>query len=136
MTSQAEALRDELEELSERECCPTCGDTTACNALEEAARAELSPDDPNAPECGYDDPLDADERERLVSLREFEESIPDWDSLIHEDDFEDYAREFAKDIGALGGWPYSCIDWEQAADELRADYTCYEIDGMTFYGQE
>jgi hypothetical protein len=128
--TQIQALRDELEELEERECCPTCGDLIACTADE---RAENYP-----PTCAYDDPLDADERERLVELRAFEASIPDWHSLIHEDDFEAYARSTAEDTSSIDTsvWPATCIDWERAADELRSDYTSYEIDGVTFYGRD
>jgi hypothetical protein len=37
---------------------------------------------------------------------------------------EDFARQFADDIGALGNhdWPHNCIDWEQAARDLMHDY--------------
>ena len=45
-------------------------------------------------------------------------------TLIPEGEFEDYARELAEDLGAdTDNWPGRCIDWEQAAHELAADYT-------------
>lgn len=55
-------------------------------------------------------------------------------TLIADDDFEDYARELAEDIGAAPsvGWPGSYIDWEAAADALRQDYTTVEYDGTTY----
>lgn len=59
-------------------------------------------------------------------------------TLIHERYFEDYARQLAEDIGAIeedGRWPTNCIDWERAANELRVDYTSYEIDGHTYYAR-
>jgi hypothetical protein len=133
---RAEALQDELETLADRECCPVCGDETPCRDLSEDVKRELSSDDGD-PECGFDDPLDADERERLAKLRDFEESIPDWHELIHEDDFEDHARELADELGMIDTsvWPATCIDWKQAADELQQDYTSYDLDDDTFYAR-
>ena len=29
-------------------------------------------------------------------------------------------------------WPYTCVDWERAADELRQDYSSTEFDGKTY----
>lgn len=58
------------------------------------------------------------------------------ETLIREDYFEDYAQELAEDIGAIGKdmpWPCTCIDWEQAAQELKQDYTESEFDGTTYY---
>lgn len=40
-------------------------------------------------------------------------------------DDEDFAWEFAREIGAIErsvSWPYTCIDWNQAARELMYDY--------------
>ena len=57
-------------------------------------------------------------------------------ALIADSYFEDYAREFAEDIGAVprdAGWPTSYIDWERAADALKMDYTSIEADGRTFW---
>lgn len=39
---------------------------------------------------------------------------------------EDFAREMAEQLGSLEkdpAWPYTCIDWEQAAKELMYDYS-------------
>lgn len=60
------------------------------------------------------------------------------DTLVHEDYFQKYAEELAVDIGAIGHgqrdhWPYTCIDWEQAADELKQDYSVIDIRGGTYY---
>lgn len=44
--------------------------------------------------------------------------------LIADDDFAEYAEELAGDIYDIPDtWPHRCIDWGQAADELRHDYT-------------
>jgi hypothetical protein len=62
----------------------------------------------------------------------------DWDpvTLIRDSHFETYAQELAEDIGAIPSdakWPCTCIDWEQAARELRMDYTSVEFDGITYW---
>lgn len=57
-------------------------------------------------------------------------------TLIRDSYFKDYAQELADDMGALPkeySWPSSCIDWDQAARELRMDYTSTEIDGVTYW---
>jgi len=46
---------------------------------------------------------------------------------------EDFAQQLAEDIGAIQAdmqWPYTCIDWEHAANELMYDY--FESNGYYF----
>lgn len=41
-------------------------------------------------------------------------------------DDEDFAESFAYDLGSIDKnvtWPYTCINWEQAAKELMYDYS-------------
>ena len=57
-------------------------------------------------------------------------------TLIRESYFRTYAEELADDIGAVprnAQWPLTCIDWEQAARELRYDYSAIDIDGATYW---
>ena len=72
-----------------------------------------------------------------IKLKEIE-SITDYvdinEMLINDDNFEDYARELAYDIyGIHDNWPFDCIDWEQAADELKSDYFSVDYDGETYW---
>lgn len=56
--------------------------------------------------------------------------------LIRDSYFTEYAQELADDIGAINsdaGWPNSCIDWDQAARELKQDYTSIAFDGVTYW---
>jgi hypothetical protein len=85
---------------------------------------------------------ESDEAEELKALKAFAEeceSNSEWESgmtLINESYFQDYAKEFAEDLGLISSetkWPATCIDWEQAATELRMDYTSYEFGDTTFY---
>lgn len=57
-------------------------------------------------------------------------------TLIRDSYFTEYAQEFADDCGYTqrgASWPYTCIDWEQAARELRMDYSSVEFDGVTYW---
>lgn len=56
-------------------------------------------------------------------------------TLIRDSYFKTYAQELAEDIGAVdrnASWPNNCIDWDQAARDLRVDYSSVEIDGATY----
>ena len=60
-----------------------------------------------------------------------------WETAIPETDFEDYARELAEDIRPMpddlaNDWPYYCIDWKQAARDLRMDYTPFQFEGTDY----
>ena len=59
-------------------------------------------------------------------------------SLIPEDQFEDYARELAEDLGSInkdGEWPTTYIDWEAAAGALKMDYASITIEGKEYWGR-
>ncbi len=92
---------------------------------------------------------DEDEREELQKLKALNTSLKDngFDNevlefgvtLISDDYFEDYAREFAKDIGAISRdtqWPATYIDWTAAAEALQQDYTEIDFDGATYWARE
>lgn len=79
-----------------------------------------------------------DEKTELEELETLKNEISDFkhgETMIPENDFEDYARELAEDIGAISGneeWPCNCIDWERAARELAMDYSTVEYQGDTY----
>ena len=84
-----------------------------------------------------------DETAELQALQALQDEAQhyceDWKygaALIRDSYFVTYAQELADDIGAIpkdAGWPCTCIDWEQAARELRMDYTRVEFDGITYW---
>ena len=64
----------------------------------------------------------------------------DWypGSMVRDSYFTDYARELAEDIGAIdrnAAWPLRCIDWDEAADQLKVDYSTVDFDGVTYWYQ-
>lgn len=84
---------------------------------------------------------DIDELATLDELARQGEDVADWPdglTLIRDSYFEDYAQEFAEDIGAINAdasWPNNCIDWEQAARELQVDYTSLDFNGVTYWAR-
>jgi antirestriction protein len=86
---------------------------------------------------------DQDETDELAALealaKDAESYSDDWEygaTLIRDSYFKEYAMELADDIGAIdkdASWPCNCIDWDQAARELRMDYTAVEFDGVTYW---
>ena len=59
------------------------------------------------------------------------------ETMIRENHFEEYAQELADEVGAIpeggaGQWPFYCINWEHAADELRHDYTTVRYQGEDY----
>lgn len=86
-----------------------------------------------------DEPLEAEDVERLETLRDLAETVGgEWQygvQLIPERDFKEYAQELAEEldlINAEASWPYTCIDWDQATNDLRSDYSTVEFDGDTY----
>jgi antirestriction protein len=80
----------------------------------------------------------------LAELREFaeeaEREFSDWVygvTFISEGHFEDYAKEYAEDMGDMheARWPYTHIDWEAAADSLKQDFTEIEFRGSPYWGR-
>src|SRR5919108_3861575 len=78
--------------------------------------------------------LAPEDDERRFAIRELFEEIrgyagddpEDGVFLIRSDMFQEYAEEFAEDIGAIdprASWPLCHIDWKAAADDLKQDYT-------------
>jgi hypothetical protein len=89
------------------------------------------------------DPWSQDDADYLATLEALADEASgyaeDWEygeTLIRDSYFEDYAMQLADDIGAIdakAAWPLTCIDWEQAAQELQMDYTAVEFDGVTYW---
>lgn len=103
--------------------------------------------------------MSKEDKQELALLEQFEQYTRgdggmvqfegEWypDTLIRESYFEQYAREQAEDIYSQelsdAKWPFTCIDWEQAAKELNHDYTSVELrpldenreecDAITYY---
>lgn len=86
----------------------------------------------------WEESEEGQELKTLLKVQEQAEGYSDWrygETLIRDSHFEDYARELAEDLGYIKkdvGWPYTCIDWERAANDLRTDYTSIDFDGVDY----
>jgi len=100
-------------------------------------------DEDTTVECEeINDQMDALEEE-LAPLKALAEEASsyssDWrfgEMLISDGHFTKYAQQMAEDIGAVdpdAGWPLNCLDWDQAADELKQDYASVDFDGEEFW---
>ncbi len=83
---------------------------------------------------------DGDELTALKALIDQCEGYGDWacgETLIRDDYFTEYAEELARDCGMITDksdkWPYTCIDWDRAAEELKQDYMEVDFDGTTYW---
>lgn len=84
--------------------------------------------------------LEGFEQERLTAIQELDDQLfcdlaeyaGNAPVMVEVASFEDYAREYAADIGAINdefSWPANCIDWEKAAAELRMDFNEVTFEG-------
>ena len=87
----------------------------------------------------WDNSDEGTELKNLKDLAEQCEGYGDWrygETLIHDSYFKEYAQNLADEIGTVDNectWPNTCIDWNQAAEELQQDYTSVEFDGETYW---
>jgi hypothetical protein len=63
--------------------------------------------------------------------------VDDWEHecyFIRDSNFTDYTRELAEDCYDIPlEWPFRCIDWKQASEELKCDYSAYDFGGVTYW---
>lgn len=85
---------------------------------------------------------DDDESQLLAGLLKLRDQVDgsEWDSgatLVRDSYFKEYAQQYADDIHGSAvrdaTWPFDHIDWEDAADELRMDYTSVDFAGETYW---
>lgn len=83
-----------------------------------------------------------DEAEEYLALLEVIEELEGYTqvqdvTLIRADQMVEEAREtaecFARADVDFDRWPFSCIDWDEAGDELAADYSLIEIGNIAYY---
>ena len=99
-------------------------------AMAAEAAAEHEPDDEDVAELAA-----------LKALAEEASASPDWpygEQLIRDSYFKQYAEELADDIGAIdakleGRWPYTRIDWDAAAEDLKADYMPVDYSDVRYW---
>lgn len=97
----------------------------------EAAIEEAEEEDKGQAETDLQEWKELGEGRELEELKEMAEEVSEWadgNTLIPEDDFEEYCQELLEDVGDIPKdlpW-YIVIDWEATAHNIRQDYS--EID--------
>ena len=71
---------------------------------------------------------------------EASEYAPDWhygETIIHADYFTQYAQGLSDELSlgdsTMAQWPFTHIDWEAAAADLKQDYSEVEFEGEAYY---
>jgi len=80
---------------------------------------------------------DGEEHKQIGELRDEIYGWKDGVTLVKDSHFEEFAEDEADQLGYFqngdkNDWPYNCIDWSRAADQLRSDYSEVEFDGETY----
>lgn len=123
------AAQEKRDELQDDEDADDDDKADAATELEEAEEALKA----------WNEGAEGQELKSLEALQDEAEGYSDWKygaALIRDDHFEDYARQYAEEIGAVdsnASWPNDCVDWEKAASELQMDYTSVDFDGVTYW---
>lgn len=92
----------------------------------------------------FNQSFDRDELDTLRSIISEGEKSPDWfqgETLVRDSYFTEYIKELINDCYEMpeevksGNWPWKhmSINWEDAAEEAKADYFTIEIEGNTYY---
>lgn len=86
--------------------------------------------------------FEMDEYTKLKAfVEEARDDCPDFEygeQFINDLYFVEYAQQLAEDTGAINRdaqWPNYHIDWEAAADELKMDYTSYDVGCETYWAR-
>jgi len=79
------------------------------------------------------------ERDELITLLTLQDecNYGDWQhgaTLINDNYFTEYAQQLADDCYSIEDhWPFNCINWDYAAEQLQQDYTCVDFGGAEFW---
>jgi hypothetical protein len=92
-------------------------------------------------ESKWDETEEGEELKALLAVQEEAEGYcPDWKygaSLIRESFFTQYCKDLTKEIGGLPkeipGYIENNINWDGVAEDLQADYTSVDFDGVTYW---
>ncbi len=89
---------------------------------------------------------DTEELEMLLAFKadavsEIGEDEWEWGiCFISDNYFVEYTEDYAKDLGLINGetegWPFRHINWDEAADELKNDYSEVKMGSEIYWGRE
>jgi hypothetical protein len=138
LEKERQSLVDTIE-LAKEDLADATDDTSVLKDGEEVEELKEVLSDAENSLVVWDGSDEAEELKILKALAEEASYSPDWsygETLIRDSYFEEYAQELAEDCGMVQrslGWPNTCIDWKQAAEELQQDYTQVEFENVTYW---
>lgn len=119
------------------------GDVPTWQDYHTACHEDAKPEHDHEDIAYWVDWLDDDDVERLKLLEDLDSELSDLDSYarnepsaIPDSDWVSYCQQMAEDIGAISAdaqWPLNRIDWDAAAEDLKADYTSFDFDGTEYW---
>ncbi len=128
VTMEADQLESEIEDKKEEITLKT---QEIENADEEDDQADLQSE--------LDDLADdltelESDAESIIALRDELDLYPE-PTLINESHWTAYVEQLAEDIDGIdtSAWPFNCIDWDQAAEQLSMDFSIITFEGTDFY---
>jgi len=85
-------------------------------------------------DCGDDDcPRHGSTLEELTALRELQAEVSDGETLISESYLPRYVQSSREDEGGIPEDMAYYIDWEQYAEDQRAEYSSVTFRGTSYY---
>lgn len=73
------------------------------------------------------------------SARPYIEDFHHGETFIKDEAFTEYTKESAKEYiehpEKLDVWPFTAIDWDEAADQLKVDFHSFELNGTTYWAR-
>lgn len=136
---ELETAQSALDEHANKQ--PPLGEHGAYQEWEEEGRElEAAVSDADEAAASAEQDFGTHEETELAELEELESEISDFmhgETMVPETEFQDYARELAEECGGYDSrnvkWPFTCIDWSQAAKELAMDYSTVTYQGTDYY---
>lgn len=142
LVNAIEEKEEALKEMHEQDSAEETDEDEEAEKNEQAEKLNEELEEAKIALLAFDegDTDEGEEYRALKSLVDQCEGYGDWqhgETLIRDDYFTEYAEVLASDIGDYNPrnvrWPYTCIDWEKAADELKQDYSQVDFDGTTYW---
>lgn len=141
---ELEDLRDALKDAKEAQAAAIKArdDSDLDEESDEYAELLQEIEDADAAVDAAEQDFGTDEEAELAELEAIENDMDarafrDGETMVPEHMFTEYAEQLAEDCGDYNSrdakWPYTCIDWEKAANDLKQDYSTVTYQGTDYY---
>ena len=139
LQSERDTLQGTFDDLTTERDDPANETAKGVNAPFKQDEIQAMLDEAEAALNEFDESEEGEELKVLTALQEEAEGYSsDWkygSTLIRDSYFVEYCEELVKDIGDMPKEipSYIEIDWEKTADNIKADYTSVDFDGVEYW---